>query len=307
MAAETKDKRAHLAGSDDASIWMLPAMGGLELLKARYGRLVFASHAHEEYFVAVTETGRADLRYRGDRHPIAPGDVVVLNPEEVHGGGPLEEQVWGYRSMYPATGLIDDVAKQLGQSGPVRFRRDVIRDPASASWLRWAHLAVERNESRLQQQSLVLRALASLVTSHASADGLPDPRWLHPAIRVVRAYLDEHVADDVSLRQLADLADLSPYYVCSLFRREVGVPPHAYQVQLRVRRARELLARGVSTALTASETGFFDQAHLHRHFKRLVGVTPGTYRRAAARSRMARNSRSDPIHVHQSTHRDDRD
>lgn len=283
MAEEATDKRRHLAGSDAADLWTLPGLGGLELLKARYGHLVFALHGHEEYFVAVTESGHADLRYRGDRHAISPGDIVVLNPEEVHGGGPVESETWRYRSLYAPTWLIADVARQLNRSRDVWFTADVIRDVASAARLRVAHLAVERGESRLQQQSLLLRGLVGLVAFHSGdRDRPPRPRG-HPAVRQVRDYLDAHASDDVSLQELASIAGLSPYYLCTVFKREVGVPPHAYQVQMRVRRARRLMLTGMAPADVAISVGFYDQAHLNRHFKRIVGMTPGDYRGAATR------------------------
>jgi hypothetical protein len=74
----------HLAGSDHAALWRVPGLGDVEMFRASLSRLIFAAHSHEEYFIAVTEKGRADLRFRDDRHPISSGDVIILNPEEVH-------------------------------------------------------------------------------------------------------------------------------------------------------------------------------------------------------------------------------
>jgi AraC-like DNA-binding protein len=283
MTGDSTDKAQHLAGSDDAALWTVSGLGGLELLKARYGRLVFAPHGHEEYFVAVTESGRADLRYRGDRHAIGPGDVIVLNPEEIHGGGPVESSSWGYRSLYAPAQLMMDVARYLDRRRDVWFSADVIRDPLSAVRLRTAHVAVERNETRLQQQSLLLRALVGLVSFHSSDRERPSPPLRHPAVQRAREYLDAHVSDDIALTALGDIAGLSPYYLCSIFKRETGVPPHGYQIQMRVRQARRLLVDGVPPADVATAVGFYDQAHLNRHFKRIVGLTPGDYRAAVER------------------------
>jgi transcriptional regulator GlxA family with amidase domain len=54
-------------------------------------------------------------------------------------------------------------------------------------------------------------------------------------------------------------------------------PPRQRQTQVRVRRAKSLLRAGLPIALVAAEAGFYDQAHLTRHFKRIVGLTPGRY------------------------------
>jgi AraC-like DNA-binding protein len=75
------------------------------------------------------------------------------------------------------------------------------------------------------------------------------------------------------------MTGLSQFAVLRAFRAETGLPPHAYLNQIRVRRARTLLDQGIAPADVALTTGFADQAHLTRHFKRVVGVPPGAYQR----------------------------
>jgi transcriptional regulator GlxA family with amidase domain len=85
----------------------------------------------------------------------------------------------------------------------------------------------------------------------------------------------ERFTENISLEQLAALVNLSPYRLNRVFSQEVGVPPHAFLNQVRVWRAKAQLAKGMAIAQVAVETGFYDQAHLTRHFKRLLGYTPG--------------------------------
>ena len=75
---------------------------------------------------------------------------------------------------------------------------------------------------------------------------------------------------------------LSPYHLTRLFSAGVGMPPHAYQLQLRVEHAKRLLLAGRPVTDAGHEAGFFDLSHFTRHFKRFVGVAPGTYARQAA-------------------------
>jgi AraC-like DNA-binding protein len=91
-------------------------------------------------------------------------------------------------------------------------------------------------------------------------------------------------AQNVTLPELARFAGLSPFHLCRVFRASVGMTPHAYQTHLRVRRAKSLLRAGLPIALAATETGFYDQAHLTRDFKRIVRVPPGRFSRDAALS-----------------------
>jgi AraC-like DNA-binding protein len=83
-----------------------------------------------------------------------------------------------------------------------------------------------------------------------------------------------------SLDELAAVGSLSPYYLIRRFQRELGLPPHAYQLQIRLQRAKADLQSDASLAGVAIKHGFFDQSHFHRHFKRAFGVSPGRYREA---------------------------
>ena len=102
-------------------------------------------------------------------------------------------------------------------------------------------------------------------------------------IDAVRAYLEAHCTRVVTLAELARLTGFSQFHVCRLFRDAVGVPPYAYLVRARLARARRMIAAGEPLSTVAYATGFSDQSHLTRHFKRAFGVTPGQYVRTLAR------------------------
>jgi AraC-like DNA-binding protein len=96
----------------------------------------------------------------------------------------------------------------------------------------------------------------------------------------LRAYLAERWADRVSLAELSTVAGLSRFELVRRFRADTGMPPHAFQIDLRIGRARRMLAAGEAPAAVAASCGFADQAHLTRTFRRSVGVTPARFARA---------------------------
>jgi AraC-like DNA-binding protein len=127
-----------------------------------------------------------------------------------------------------------------------------------------------------------LECLADLVARHGQERPVSDDPTPRPAhLKVARDLLDACPAK-VTLGELATLAGLSPFHFLRSFRRATGLPPHAYLIQVRVRKARSLLLRGSSAGEAALTAGFADQSHLNRHFKRFTGVTPCVY--ATARS-----------------------
>jgi AraC-like DNA-binding protein len=273
-------------GSQDgggARMWRADDLGGLELFRATLTEFTFRPHAHEEFFIALTEGGLATPTYRRDTHVIGPGDLIVLNPEEPHAGGPPAGRRWAYRSLYPRPELMRQVMAEFPAGGPAMpgFGTDVVRDREVAALLRRFHrLSQSPGSGMLERESYLNEALVLLVCRHATPRQEPRPPGReHGAVRLSRQYLEEHAAQNLTLGAMARYAGLSPFHLCRVFRDTVGMTPHAYQTQVRVRRAKSLLRAGVPIPLAAAEAGFYDQAHLTRQFKRIVGLTPGQYAR----------------------------
>lgn len=101
------------------------------------------------------------------------------------------------------------------------------------------------------------------------------------SINRARLFMEQHFVEHLSLSQLATIANLTLFRFATVFRKEVGIPPYRYLSHLRVAHAKSLLSQGVPAAVVAAETGFFDQSHMVRHFKRICGVTPSQYMAAS--------------------------
>jgi len=263
-------------------MWRVEDLGGLEVLRAALTGFTFRPHAHEEFFISLTEEGLVTPTYRGDRHAVGPGDLIVLNPEEAHAGGVPAEGTWTYRALYPRPDLVRAlVAEFPGRPAMPRFRGDVIRDPQVTARLRRFHRLCEPpGASLLEREGCLAEALVLLAGRHAETPRtLPSPGRERRAVRLSREYLEEHARENVTLRDLAAYAGLSPFHLLRVFREAVGMTPHAYQTHVRVRRAKSLLRAGRPISLAAVEAGFYDQAHLTRTFTSIVGLTPGRYAR----------------------------
>ncbi|HWE24606.1 MAG TPA: AraC family transcriptional regulator [Myxococcales bacterium] len=156
----------------------------------------------------------------------------------------------------------------------------IVREDKVTSALKQLCAAVEedRNERELQRAFSDLLDQLVRFLSHESAQPLRR-RPPRPEIEAARQILQDRFAESVSLDELTEEVGLSKFHLLRLFRVEVGTTPHAYQLHLRIARAREMLDRGVSAAEVALACGFADQAHFTRCFKSIVGFTPAAFAR----------------------------
>jgi AraC-like DNA-binding protein len=268
---------------EQARYWRHAAVPGVDLLRARYVTHRYAKHAHETYTIALIEEGVEEFDQGRSLLRAGPGAVALLNPEVVHTGQAGVPEGWSYRVLYPSVRVVADVAAELGAPrGSPHFPETVVDDGASAQLVRAAHLAAEHGDP-LAASAVLHAALAGLLGQHARParrEPAAGPRRAGGAVRTARELLHERVTAPPALGELARLTGLGPHALLRAFRAETGLPPHAYLNQVRVRMARGLLDRGVPPAQAAAAVGFADQAHLSRHFKRIVGVPPGAYQRA---------------------------
>jgi len=254
----------------------------VELLRARYITHTFCRHTHETYAIGVIEQGAEAFDCRGN-HFVAPaGSIALINPGEVHTGHAADQATgWTYRMLYPDVSLLQRAASELGQQQAIPyFSNPVIQDRPLAQRIVKLHVALEGN-SRLEQDSRLLWTMAQLIVRHASnRPALAPIGKLSQPLQQVRDYLEAHYAENLSLDQLATVANLSRFYLIRAFRNQVGMPPHSYLNQVRLAQAKRLLAVGQPISDVAQQTGFADQSHLTRQFKRMLGVTPGQFSRS---------------------------
>jgi AraC-like DNA-binding protein len=135
------------------------------------------------------------------------------------------------------------------------------------------HRAVQAGAGRLALEVAVAEAISAL-----AAIGSAKCEYTRPVRRAIEL-LRERLDDEVTLDALADHAATDKFHLCRAFRTQVGLPPHAYLTRLRIMRAKQLLAAGVKPSEIAPRVGLYDQSQLNRHFRRIVGTTPGAYAR----------------------------
>jgi AraC-like DNA-binding protein len=265
-----------------ARFWNDRCLPGVSLMHADFQTQEFAPHRHEELVIAITEIGGSVIQSRGVVDNADASALLVFNPSEPHAGWMGASRHWRYRSLYLEQSALDDLCRALGTDRIPYFTRNWIADPELAGSLYMLHHALDGRHDPLLQRELLIGSFGPLFKRHGSG-GLRVEPVLRDRVRVGKAidYIRARLAMPISLPDLGDILDLTQFQVIRLFKRTLGMTPHAYVLQLRLDAARRYLATGSTISDAAVAAGFYDQSTLTHHFKRTYGLTPLQFARAA--------------------------
>lgn len=274
--------------TDHSRFWRHPAAPGFEFFAATFTRYTFAPHAHDECLVGVVEEGVEAFTCRGTRWLATPDDLLTVNPGDIHDGTAATPDGYRYRVLYLEPPVLEEILREAagleGTDRPVRpfYRQSMTRDPELAAALRRALAPFDPADTSggetMYRQTDLLGVVSAIFGRHAgvaaATGAAPDaPRQVRRAMD----WMAENLEADIALEDVAAAAGLSRFQVVRAFRRATGSTPHAWLMQRRLARAKDLLRAGEPPAQVATAVGLYDQAHFTRRFKQLFGITPGAY------------------------------
>ena len=259
-------------------VWQNPWFDGLIFHRGTHFTHPYPRHWHDELHLCAYTAGAGYLECRGATHLAVAGNLVLTPPSEVHQNWVPDGQSVSFLGLY-----IDDIAlakavleitgrSDIAQLDFARMVRNEV--PLKQHFFR-TYSAMESSASRLEAEAALLELVGLLLAAATSRPHRAEPLSLQ--VKNARSYIVERASRPISLAELGEVADLSPFHLHHLFSRQTGMPPHAFQTLLRINRAKQLLRTGLPLSEVAATTGFADQSHFTRHFRRLVGVPPGRY------------------------------
>jgi AraC-like DNA-binding protein len=257
-------------------------------------------HAHEALQVLLPTSPFVVIGGGGRTTVLRPGVVHVAGPLELRAVRSLDGAAFGLRMMLVAPSVLNAMSAGVdgrphAAGGPAAQRTQtsdalqsitglVVDDRGLYAELMSLFESLRRPLVMLDCGPRLRESLTRLVVPRTdAATAFPDV-WARMPLGVVRArdYLRTHAVENVSLDELAAVAGLSKFYLLRAFSRAYGLTPHAYQMELRLARARRLLAEGRPLSHVTYDAGFADQSHLTRRFAAFYGLTPARYARQLA-------------------------
>jgi len=254
-----------------------PALDGVELLAAKASSRHWRVY-HEQYAICANDDVAAEIRYRKRLNPIHNRSTLLFEPGEIHDTRRVEKPQ-DFTVLFLSENSMQRFSEEMDISGLPHFKPDPnTQEKVYQSCKRLQASILEDDTSVLEQESRLTECVGMLLSNHAEKRLSPLKNFKKSPVYRAREFLNDNFAHSVSLNEIASIAGLSRFHFLKIFAAEFGIPPHTYHIHLRIERSLPLLRRGMSLCHIAETLGFNDQSHFIRHFKRIMGITPGQYK-----------------------------
>jgi AraC-like DNA-binding protein len=289
------DDDATILGRDDAvmkatsqvTYYRDPQLPGFEVQKVLKSRHAFPRHYHEGiYVIGLMEKGQSYcVRPGDDKTRIAPGEVALFNPSQVHSGVPVHNSLLTYHMIYVDEKRLQALAGDICEKPGIipEFNRIIVRNPVVVRRL-WRLLCLlEGNDGQLEKETTAVELLAQLL-AHFADTCKPSRRvgGEHRIVRQAKEILASNLDCKIYLQNVAHQVGLSQYHFIRVFKSETAISPHVYRTECRITQAKKLLMQGIPPIQVALETGFSDQSHFTNKFRSFTGATPRQYQGGVA-------------------------
>ena len=259
-----------------------PEFPGCEIIRFDHTSQLIRCY-HQNYMINMNFTGGDTPRwgkgsYRGKATTVTDDDMVIAEPGELQVTTFLSGPVC-FRTLFINLETFKKAAGDMGITGSIpHFKIHVTSAPRLYTAFKNLHQSLESTSTTLELQSRWTHGLR--IFFETASEKAPPPYEKGSERKAIRRAIElmrEKSTQDLTLNNLSEAARLSPFHFLREFTREVGLPPHTYQIQLRLEKARQLLLAGLPAVETALHAGFYDQSHMIRHFKKNYGFTPAQY------------------------------
>ncbi len=254
-----------------------PSQPGLERIEAYFSGHAYDQHRHDCYAIGYTLAGVQSFDYRGARADSAPGHAIVIHPDEKHNGRAGAQAGFRYRMLYLEPRAVRDALCGRATSLPFVCTA-VTRDARLLRALQPALEDLHRELDPLQMDEVIVTIADALLALDPSAARRPPSPACAAAVESARQYIDEHCARTIASGEVERLTGLDRFSLARQFRMRLGTSPHRYLTMRRLDRVRSRIRSGESLSDAAAASGFADQSHMTRQFKRAYGLSPGRWR-----------------------------
>ena len=269
--------------NNDAVVMKISSgLPGIRILKAYDMEHKFDDHIHSDYCIGCITRGERSFITNEKNYHLQRNDLYICNPEEVHSCSVKGRRPHSYTAMCFPESYVSEAGNSAYEEDVSlwRFCNHIQAGSGLEDMFKTLCNLLASPASILEKENAFYSFLETLITRHGTGvKVIPQPEEPSVLKRVlmIKRYIRENCMMNFSLQNLSEYFQLSPFYINRSFKKLVGLSLHRYHLQVRIEQSCKLLAEGCSITQAAVDSGFTDQSHYRRFFKKFYGVTPGKY------------------------------
>jgi AraC-like DNA-binding protein len=266
----------------DLGVWRLEGIG--EFLHVSDFAHPTSKAFHQSLALCFVDQGAFNVRHCGVSYSVGKGALLVAQSGEITSCEDFDGKS-KHREFHCAPKGLETIAEEIGDrfTGGRIFQSPFICDESLRRPFLRFHTEMDSKPTAIESSSLLREFVGEMILRYGArpATTLKDGNERR-AVKRVKDCLESRYVENLTLEELARIANLSPFHLIRVFRKEVGLPPHAYQTRLRLNHAKALLAQAAGIGEAALNAGFFDQSHFTNHFRKVFGYPPGVHLKGLA-------------------------
>ncbi|MDH2595305.1 AraC family transcriptional regulator [Acinetobacter baumannii] len=267
--------------------WQDRRMPYVETRRSCFGRTCYKSHSHPTFSIGAIDEGNSVFQSSfGTAQKISAGILVIVPAHIEHSCNPMPNQAWSYQMLHLDLAWLNQLYSEFQKQGLdlhiPQHKPFIIKDESLyEAFTEMYETLFDTQKLIFEKEQSLLHCLIHLLLPHFILEEIQKPQYLYKDFLNLIDVISSSEGF-ISLEELAQRVGLSRYAIIRLFKANVGLTPHAFQINLKINQAREQLKQGVPLAELAVNLGFSDQSHFHKAFKAHTGVTPRQFQLAAA-------------------------
>ncbi len=240
----------------------------------------FGNHFHKEYVIGLVEDGVREFVCNNRHYTLNAGDILLINPQEIHGCEQFGDDDLHYFSFNISTDVMRRVMTEItGDASLPHFNQSVIRLEEIEISLYDLKDMILTDHQDFKKEEIFLFLMERLINDYSQPVTVMETERTPEQIEKICKYLEKQFFRNISLDELSLVAGLSKYYLLRSFTKGKGISPHKYLETIRIEKSKQMLEEGMPIIDIALKVGFTDQSHFTNSFKSRIGLTPKTYQR----------------------------
>lgn len=250
----------------------------LPFLELRYSNNTkhYKEHLHDTFSIGINLQGESVYTNKDARYDLDKGMLAVVNPHTIHSCNPVQKTPNVYYMMYLdeqwCQGIQNSISEDITHFK--EFPEDILYDEILYDEFKTLCETLFSEITYLEKEDFLIRFFTQFFGQYLKDS---KEKFEDAVFEDIKAYLNENFQQNISLTDLSSKFELNPFYIIRLFKTHLNTTPHAYLINIKINKAKELLKANHSIVDTALECGFADQSHLHRNFLKIVATTPKEY------------------------------